>query len=86
MCICAAPRTPLEGVTVYGRQEARDFRQVKSFFEDRGVIFSHTDVEHDQAGLEQMVSLSGQQDAVVVEIGKNIFVGFTPNELEAVLP
>jgi hypothetical protein len=33
-----------------------------------------------------MVALSGQQDAVVVEIGKNIFVGFTPIELESVLP
>ena len=86
MCICAAPRTPLEGVTVYGRPEARDFRQVKSFFEDRGVIFQHTDVAQDPAGLAHMMTLSGQQEAVVVEIGRKIFVGFRPAELEAVLP
>lgn len=86
MCICAAPTTPWEGVTVYGCSTARDFREVKSFFDDRGVVFTHTDVERDQSGLERMVNLSGQQDAVVVEVGKKIIVGFKPNELEAVLP
>ena len=86
MCICAAPTTPLEGVTVYGRDDARDFRQLKSFFDDRGVIFTHTDIAQDQGGLERMVNLSGQQEATVVEIGKKIFIGFQPDELEAVLP
>jgi hypothetical protein len=86
MCICAAPTTPWEGVTVYGRPTARDFREVKNFFDDRGVVFTHTDIERDQAGLERMVNLSGQQEAVVVEIGKKIFVGFQPAELETVLP
>lgn len=86
MCICAAPTTPFEGVTVYGCSTARDFREVKNFFDGRGVVFSHTDIEHDQAGLERMVNLSGQHEAVVVEIGKKIFVGFQPAELETVLP
>jgi hypothetical protein len=85
MCICAAPTTPLEGVTVYGGREARDFRQIKSFFDDRGVLFTHADIE-DQANLTHMKMLSGQQEAVVVEIGKKIFVGFVPDELETVLP
>lgn len=86
MCICAAPRTPLEGVTVYGEATARDFRQIKSFFEDRGVIFEHADPGDDSANRDRMLSLSGQQEATVVEIGKNIFVGFTPDALEMVLP
>jgi hypothetical protein len=85
MCICAAPTTPLEGVTIYGGRESRDFRQVKSFFDDRGVLYTHADIQ-DQANLAQMKNLSGQQEAVVVEIGKKIFVGFVPDELEAVLP
>lgn len=86
MCICAAPRTPLEGVTVYGDYGARDFREVKTFFEDRGVIFEHADTVQSRANLERMIELSGQEDAVVVEIGKKIFIGFTPDELEHVLP
>ena len=86
MCICAAPTTPLEGVTVYGRGDAQDFRQLKSFFDDRGVIFTHTNIAQDPGGLERMVNLSGQQEATVVEIGQKIFVGFQPDELEAVLP
>jgi hypothetical protein len=77
---------PFEGVTVYGRHKARDFQQVQSFFEDRGVIFDHTDIDRDQGGLERMVTLSGQQEAVVIEIGKKILVGFNPDQLEAVLP
>ena len=85
MCLCAGLITPLEGVTVYGGQDSRDFRQVTTFFEDRGVIFTHADID-DQANLAQMKRLSGQQEAVVVEVGKKIFVGFIPDELETVLP
>jgi hypothetical protein len=33
-----------------------------------------------------MMTLSGQEEAVVVEIGRKIFVGFSPAELETVLP
>jgi len=86
MCICAAPRTPLEGVTVYGRRQANDYRQVHSFFEERGVLFEQADIEHDPANLQRMVELSGQQDAVVIEIGRKIFVGFNPDELDRALP
>lgn len=86
MCICAAPRTPLEGVTVYGDSNAKDFRQLKSFFDDRGVIFEHADSTQNSANQERMLSLSGQQDAAVVEIGKNIFIGFAPDAIEQVLP
>lgn len=86
MCICAVPRTPVEGVNVYARKDAGDFREVRLFFEDRGVRFEHMDVAEDADGLAKMKSLSGQQDEVVVEIGKKIFVGFKPDELESVLP
>ncbi len=86
MCICAVTRTPPEGVIVYGRDEARDFQQVYRFFENRGVLFEHADVACDAAKLQRMVELSGQQQAVVIEIGRQIFVGFSPDELEQVLP
>lgn len=86
MCICAAPTTPLEGVTVYGRSQAADYKEVRRFFDDRGVVFDYADVERDQASLQRMLELSGQQNSVVIEIGKNIFVGLNPSELECVLP
>ncbi len=86
MCVCAVPTTPVEGVTVYGHSKASDFRQVRAYFEDRGVIFDHADPEQDQGHRERMVTLSGQQEAIVIEIGKNIFIGFNPAELERVLP
>ena len=86
MCICAAPSTPFEGVTVYGCRQAADYQEVRRFFEDRGVLFEHADIECDQANLQRMVELSGQQSAVVIEIGKKIFVGLNPEELVCVLP
>ncbi len=86
MCICAAPMTPLEGVIVYGRSQATDYREARRFFEDRGVVFEHADIERDQANLQRMAELSGQQNAIVIEIGQKIFVGFNPNELDRVLP
>jgi hypothetical protein len=86
MCICAAPRTPVEGVNVYASKDARDYNEVRIFFEDRGVRFKHLDVAENADNLAKMKSLSGQQDEVVVEIGKKIFVGFTPDELQSVLP
>lgn len=86
MCICSAPRTPLEGVIIYGQRQANDTRQVCSFFEDRGVLFEQADIEGDPANLQRMVELSGQQEAVVIAIGQKIFVGFKPDELDRVLP
>lgn len=86
MCICAAPTTPLEGVTVYGRNQAADYQEVRRFFDDRGVVFEYADVERDQASLQRMLELSGQQNSVVIEIGKKIFVGLNPADLECVLP
>ena len=86
MCICAAPLTPPEGVTVYGYHQARDYQDVRNFFENRGVLFEHADTERDPANLQRMVELSGQQNAVVIEIGKKIFIGFSPDELDRVLP
>ena len=86
MCVCAVPSTPFEGVTVYGRRQAADYQEVRRFFEDRGVLFEHADIEGDQGSLQRMVELSGQQDAVVIEIGKNIFVGLNPEALDCVLP
>ena len=48
MCICAAPTTPFEGVTVYGRRQAADYQEVRRFFDGRGVVFDHADIEGDQ--------------------------------------
>ena len=86
MCICAGPITPLEGVTVYGRTDSRGFHDVRRFFNDRGVIFTHADTSGDQENQDKMISLSGQEESVVVEIGKKIFVGFVPEQIETALP
>ncbi|MCK6626162.1 MAG: glutaredoxin family protein [Anaerolineae bacterium] len=86
MCVCAVPTTPFEGVTVYGRRQAADYQEVRRFFEDRGVVFDLADIECDPTSLQRMVQLSGQQEAVVIEIGQNIFVGLNPQALDRVLP
>jgi arsenate reductase-like glutaredoxin family protein len=86
MCICAVTLTPPEGVTVYGYRDATDYRQVCRFFENRGVRFEQAEVDLDQVNLQRLVDLSGQQEAVVIEIGQKILVGFSPEELERVLP
>jgi len=86
MCICAPPRTPIEGVTVYGRSEWPEYLELCRFFEDRGVLFDHEDVGADTAALEQMRCLSGQVERTVIAIGKRIFVGFMLAELERALP
>jgi hypothetical protein len=86
MCVCAVPTTPFEGVTVYGRRQAADYQEVRRFFEDRGVLFDHADIECAPVNLQRMVQLSGQQEAVVIEIGQNIFVGLNPQALDRVLP
>jgi hypothetical protein len=86
MCLCAGLITPLEGVTVYGRNDSRGFHDVRRFFNDRGVIFTHADTSSDQENQDKMISLSGQEESVVVEIGRNVFVGFVPEQIETALP
>ena len=84
--MCAGPITPLEGVTVYGRTDSRGFYDVRRFFNDRGVIFTHADTSADQENQDKMINLSGQEESVVVEIGKKVFVGFVPEQIETALP
>jgi glutaredoxin len=86
MCVCAPPRTPVEGVTIYGRSRAEDVRRVQSFFEDRGVVFDYADIEQDADAANRAMELSGQRDAVVVAIGSRVFVGFDPSALDSALP
>lgn len=86
MCICAPPRTPVEGVIIYARPGEPDYESLRCFFEDRGVLFEHEDVGSDPAALERMRCLSDQTDRAVVAIGSTVFVGFTPAELERALP
>lgn len=85
MCICAPPTTPLEGVTVYGRQDASDFQAIRAFLEARGVLFEHVD-SADDAARQQVAAISGQHEASVVQIGSKIFVGFKPDALTQALP
>lgn len=86
MCVCAPPRTPIEGVSVYARSEWPDYLALRRFFEDRGVLFEHEDVGRDAAALERMRSLSHQIDQSIVVIGSKVFIGFSPAELERALP
>ena len=86
MCICAPPRTPPEGVVIYGQPEWPDVRSLFSFFEDRGVVYDAENVARQPDALERMQCLSGQTALAVTVIGKAVFVGYVPDQIERVLP
>lgn len=57
----------------------------KKLFEKHGVIFEEKDVFKDLKARAEMEKKSGQLGVPVIEIGKNIFVGFNRVALENAL-
>ena len=74
MCICAAPTTPFEGVTVYGRRQAADYQEVRRFFDGRGVVFDHADIEGDQARKAEQWDMGARIRAVDQGPGGEVFL------------
>ncbi len=59
--------------------------RVKNYLQQKGVMFENIDVSSDQAGLQEMIGLSGQMGVPVVVIDGDVIVGFDQARINAKL-
>ena len=59
--------------------------RVKNYLQQKGVMFDNIDVSSDQAGLQEMIGLSGQMGVPVVVIDGDVIVGFDQARINAKL-
>lgn len=72
-------------VTVYSTTWCGFCHQAKKYFDSIGVKYNDVNVEEDQKAAEAMVQKSGQMGVPVIEIGKEIIVGFNKPKIDDAL-
>ena len=58
---------------------------LKAYLKEHGIEFEDIDVSQDEKAREEMVKKSGQMGVPVVEIGKDIVVGFNKEVIKRLL-
>jgi len=72
-------------VTVYSTTWCGFCHQAKKYFDSIGVDYKDINVEEDRNAAEEMVKKSGQMGVPVIEIGKDIIVGFNKPKIDHIL-
>lgn len=72
-------------ITVYSTANCPYCIRLKDYLKQRGAEFTSIDVAVDQAGLDKMVSISGQMGVPVIDIDGKVVVGFDKEKIEKLL-
>ncbi len=72
-------------VTVYSTSWCGFCHQAKKYFDSIGVKYNDINVEEDQQAAEDMVKKTGQMGVPVIEIGKEVIVGFDRPKIDTAL-
>lgn len=59
--------------------------RAKKYLEERGIPFENVDVSSDQAGLQEMIRVSGQMGVPVILVNTDVIVGFDKARIDAKL-
>jgi glutaredoxin len=57
----------------------------KKFLNDKKIDYENIDVSSNEAGIQEMIKISGQMGVPVLNINGKIIVGFNKPEIEAAL-
>ncbi|MCA9301654.1 NrdH-redoxin [Candidatus Nomurabacteria bacterium] len=72
-------------VIVYSTSWCGYCHQAMAYFDSIGVKYKQIDVEEDRAAAEEMVKKSHQMGVPVIEIGKEVIVGYNRPKIDAAL-
>jgi arsenate reductase-like glutaredoxin family protein len=73
-------------VAVYGVPSSVEGKQVRAFFESKGIGYREIDVSVDPQGMQKLRALSGQSDRPAIVVNGRVFVGFDRSQLESAVP
>ena len=72
-------------VTIYTTPTCIFCKKVKDFFKEHGVKYKEIDVAADRKKAEEMIEKSGQMGVPVIEVDKEIIIGYDVPRLKKVL-
>ena len=72
-------------ITIYTTKTCPWCKKTKEWFKENKISFKKVDVTSDDKGRDEMIEKSGQMGVPVIEIGKEIIVGFNPEAFEEAL-
>lgn len=61
-------------VTMYGAEWCGDCRRSKKFLDSNNVNYTYVDIEHDEAGKEKAIKISGKQSIPVIAFNDGTFM------------
>lgn len=59
--------------------------RLKSYLDEKHIAFENIDVAADKAGLQYMITVSGQMGVPVIMIDDDVIVGFDKDKIDAKL-
>ncbi len=84
MCICRS--FLIDDVKLYAVPGSTETGQAERYLEGRGIRHEKVDVSTNAGALADMARLSAQTSRPVIVIGDRVFVGFSEEALEEVMP
>ncbi|MBT3836495.1 glutaredoxin family protein [Candidatus Woesearchaeota archaeon] len=72
-------------IIIYTTKTCPWCKKSKEWFKEHKISFTNVDVTSDEKGRDAMIEKSGQMGVPVIEIGKEIIVGFNPEAFEEAL-
>ncbi|MBI5873786.1 MAG: glutathione S-transferase N-terminal domain-containing protein [Candidatus Omnitrophica bacterium] len=59
--------------------------RVKNYLKEKNILFENIDVSVDEAGLAEMIRVSGQMGVPVISIDGDVMVGFDQEKIDSKL-
>ena len=75
----------MANVRIYSTPTCPYCIRAKKYLQEHGIPFENIDVSSDQAGLQDMIKVSGQMGVPVVLIDGDVIVGFDKTKIDAKL-
>ncbi|MFH0863078.1 MAG: glutaredoxin family protein [Candidatus Altiarchaeota archaeon] len=72
-------------VLVYSTPACPYCRMAKDYLSRKSIAFKDIDIAADREKAKEMIELSGQMGVPQIVIGKNVIVGYDPDEIENAL-
>jgi Glutaredoxin. len=77
---------PAVDITIYRTANSAEGIEAQAYFLRKGIAFEDLDISVNPEALSKIEELSGQKERPVIVVNRKTFVGFSPDEMDLVVP
>jgi glutaredoxin len=77
---------PAVDITIYRTASSAEGIEAQAYFLRKGIAFEDLDISVNPEALSKIEELSGQKERPVIVVNRKTFVGFSPDEMDLVVP